>query len=261
MISKHLKNILSYFLVFFFFFPTERLFHISFVITETHLLWGCCCCSVTQLYPALCNAIDCSTPGFPVPHHFPEFAQVHVHCISNLSSHLILWCPLLFLPSIFSRIRDFSNESAVHIRWPKYWSFSFSISPSSECSGFISLKIDCFSLLAVFHESFSATFWRHWFFGILPSLQSSSHNCSDHWEHHSLVYMDFVDRLMSLLFSTLSRFVIAFLPRSSHLLTSWLQSPSRVILKPKKRKCVITSSLSPSICHAVMGPDAMILVF
>ena len=166
-----------------------------------------------------------------------------------------------FCPQSFPASGIFSNESAVHIRWPKYWSFSFSISPSSECSGFISLKIDWFDLLAVFHESFSATFWRHWFFGILPSLQSSSYNCSDHWEHHSLVYMDFVDRLMSLLFSTLSRFVIAFLPRSNYLLISWLQSPSRVILKPKKRKCVTTSTLSPSICHAVMGPDAMILVF
>ena len=181
MISKHLKNILSYFLVFFFFFfPTGRLFHISFIITETHLLWGCCCCSVTQLYPALCNAIDCSTPGFPVPHHFPEFAQVHVHCISNLSSHLILWCPLLFLPSIFSRIRDFSNESAVHIRWPKYWSFSFSISPSSECSGLIALRLT--GLISLLFKGLSGVFssttvWRHQFFSTLPFLRSRSYNC------------------------------------------------------------------------------------
>ena len=100
----------------------------------------CCCCSVAQSCPTLCDSMDCSMPGLPVPHHLLEFAQVHVHCIGI---H-----PLL-LPSIFPSIRGFSNESAVCIRWPKYCSFSFSISPSNEYSGLISLETDWFDLLAV----------------------------------------------------------------------------------------------------------------
>ena len=107
------------------------------------------------------------------------------------SSHLILWHPLLLLPSIFPRIWDFSNEFAVHIKWPKYWSFSFSISPSNKYSGLIFLKIGLISLLCkglsgVFS---STTVGRHQFLGILPSLQSSSHNHNDHWDDHSLDYM------------------------------------------------------------------------
>ena len=108
-----------------------------------------CHCSVAQSFLTLCDPIDGCTPGLPVPHHLPEFAQVHVHCIGDAISHLTLWCPLLLLPSIFPRTRDFSNESAVRIRRPKYWSFCFSISPSNEYSGLISLKTDWFDLLAV----------------------------------------------------------------------------------------------------------------
>ena len=107
------------------------------------------CCSITQSCPTPCNPMDCSTAGLPVPHHILEVARVHVHCIGMLSSHLILWCPLLLLPAIFPSIRDFSNESSVHIRWLKYWSFSFSISPSSEYSKLISLTADWFDLLDV----------------------------------------------------------------------------------------------------------------
>ena len=111
-----------------------------------------CCCSVAQSCPTLWNPMDCRTPGLPVPHHLPKFAQVHVHCIGDtiqpsdplMPSSLILWCPLLVLPSIFPSIRDFSNESSVHVRCPGYWSFSFSFSPSSEYSGLIFLKIDWF---------------------------------------------------------------------------------------------------------------------
>ena len=103
-----------------------------------------CCCSVTQLCPPLCSLMDCSMPALPVPHHPLEFAQVHVCCISDPSGHLILWNPLL-LPSVF-QASDFSSELSVCIRWPKYWSISFSISPSSEYSGFISFKIDWFYL-------------------------------------------------------------------------------------------------------------------
>ena len=108
-----------------------------------------CCCSVTQSCPTLCDPMDWSVPGLPVLHHLPEFAQVHAHCIGDAAQPSHPLSPLLLLPSIFPSIRDFSNESSVHIRWPKYWSFSFSISPSSEYSGLISLKIDWFDLLAV----------------------------------------------------------------------------------------------------------------
>ena len=93
--------------------------------------------------------MDCSIPGFPVHHHFPELVQTHVHRVGNAINHLILSCPLLFLPSIFPSIRVVSNESAFLIRWPKFWSFSFSISPSNECSGLISFRMDWFNLLAV----------------------------------------------------------------------------------------------------------------
>ena len=142
-------------------------------------IWGfCCCCSVTQSGLTL-RPQDCSTPGLPVPHHFPEFAQVHIHCISDAIQPSHLWCPLLLLPSILPSTRDFSNESSVHIRWPKYWSFSFSISPSSEYSGLISLKIDWFDLLAAWgtfrsllqHHSSKASFLWHSAFLMVQLLQ------------------------------------------------------------------------------------------
>ena len=117
--------------------------------------------------------MDCSKLGLPVPHHHTKFAQVHVHCISDAIQPFHPLMPLLL--SIFPSIRDFSNESAVHIRWPKYWSFIFSISPSNEYSGLISLKIDWFDLLAVQGVFSSTTVQRHRFFGALSSLQSSSH--------------------------------------------------------------------------------------
>ena len=108
-----------------------------------------CCCSVSSPCPALCDLVDCSTPGLPVPYHLPEFAQVHVIASVLSSSPLILWHLLLLLLSIFLSIRVFSNESTLHIRWPKYWSFSFSLSPSNEDSGLISFKIDWFDLLVL----------------------------------------------------------------------------------------------------------------
>ena len=110
----------------------------------------------------------------PVLHYLQSLPRFMSIAPVMPSSHLILWCPLLL--SIFPSITDFSNELAVHIRWPKYWSFSFSISPSNEYSGLISLKIDWFDLLAVQGVFSSTTVWRHWFFGALLSLQSSSHN-------------------------------------------------------------------------------------
>ena len=105
-----------------------------------------CCCSVAQSCPALCDPMDCSTPGFPVLHHLPEFAQTHVHWVCD-DIHLVLCHPLLLLPSVFPSIRVFSSELALCIRWSKYWSFSFSISPSSEYSRLISFRIDWSDLL------------------------------------------------------------------------------------------------------------------
>ena len=105
-----------------------------------------CCCSVAQSCPTLCNPMDCSTPGFPVLYHLPEFAQTHVHWVGD-DIHLVLCYSLLLLPSVFPSIRVFSSESAVHIRWLKYWSFS--ISPSNEYSGLISFRMDWLDLLAV----------------------------------------------------------------------------------------------------------------
>ena len=122
--------------------------------------------------------MDCGTPGFPVPHHLPKFAQVHVHCIDNAIQPFHPLTPTSPSSSVFPSIRDFSDELAVHIRWPKYWSFSFSISPSNEYSRLISLKIDLISLLSkgLSRVFSSTTARRHQFFGALPSLHSSSYN-------------------------------------------------------------------------------------
>ena len=175
-----------------------------------------------------------------------------------LSNYLILCCPLLLLPSVFPSIRVFSNELALPIRWPKYRGFNFSISPSNEYSGLISFRIDWFDLLAV-HRILKLLLrhyiWKHWFFCAQPSLWSNSHICTWLLEKTiALTRWTFVCKVMSLLFNMLSRFAIAFLPRSKHLLISWPQSPSAVILEPKKIKYVTVSIVSSSICHDVMGP-------
>ena len=158
------------------------------------------------------------------------------------SSRFILWCPLLLRPSIFPSIRDFSSELAVHIRWPKYWNFSFSISPSNEYSGFISLKIDWFDLLAIlgtFRSLLQCTVQKHQFFGTLPSLQPYMTS----GKTIALTIQTFVDRVMSLLFNRLSRSAIAFLLRRNHVLISWLQSLSTANLEPKKKS--VTTSTFP----------------
>ena len=181
-----------------------------------------------------------------------------------LSNHLILCCPLLLLPSIFPSIRVFSNESALHIRWPKYWSFSFSISPSNDYSGLLSFRIDWFDLLAVqgtLKSLLITTIQKHKFFGIQPSLWSNSHLYEITGKTIPLIIQTFGSKVMSLFFNMLSRFVIAFLPRSKCLLVSRLLSASAVILEPKMTKSVIVSTFPPSICHEEMGPNAMILVF
>ena len=181
------------------------------------------------------------------------------------SNHLTLCCPLLFLPSIFPSIRVFSNESVLCIKWPKYWSFSSSISPSNEYSGLISNRTDWLDLLTVQgtlksllqHHSSKAS--------ILPCsaffIVQLSHPHMTTGKTIALTRLTFVGKVMSLLFNMLSRFVIAVLPRSKCLLISWLQSPSAVILESKKIKSLTVSTVSPSIYHEVMGPDAMMLVF
>ena len=105
--------------------------------------------SVTQSCPTLCDPMNCSTPGLPVHHHLPEFTQTHVHRVGDAIRHLILRRPLLLLPPILPSIRVFSNESTLYMRWPKYWSFSFSIIPSKEHPGLISFRMDWLELLAV----------------------------------------------------------------------------------------------------------------
>ena len=113
------------------------------------LLWSVQFSSVTQSCPTLCNPMNCSTPGLPVHHQLPELTQTHIHRVSVAIQHLILSRPLLLLPPIPPSIRVFSKESTLHMRWPKYWSFSFSISPSKEHPGLISFRMDWLDLLAV----------------------------------------------------------------------------------------------------------------
>ena len=181
------------------------------------------------------------------------------------SSHLILCRPLLLLPQILPSIRGLSNELTLRIRWPKYWSFSFNISPSNEHPGLISFRMDWLDLLTVqgtlksllqHHNSKASVLWHSAFFIVQisqPYMTTGKIIALTRWT--------FVDKVMSLLLNMLSRLVITFLLRSKHLLISWLQSPSAVILEPQKIKSDIVSTVSPSISHEVMGPDTMILVF
>ena len=175
------------------------------------------------------------------------------------SNHLILCCPLLLPPSIFPSIRIFSNESVLHISWPKYWSFSFSISPSNDYLGLISFRMDCLDLFAVQgtlksllqHLSSKASIlWHSAFF-----MVQLSHPYMTTGKTIALTIWKFVSKVMSLLFNMLSRLVIAFLPRSKCLLISCLQSLSAVILEPKK----IKYAMFPLFLHlfAMKGQDQM----
>ena len=177
------------------------------------------------------------------------------------SNHLILCRPLLLLSSIFSSIRVLSNESALHIKWPKYWSFSFNISSSNEHPGLTSFRMDWLDRLAVqgtlksllqHHSSKASILQCSPFF-----IVQLSHSYMTTGKTIALTRRTFVGKVKSLLFNMLSRLVITFLLQSKHLLISWLQSPSAVILEPQKIK---SATVSPSICHEVMGPDAMIFV-
>src|SRR5574341_1222183 len=180
------------------------------------------------------------------------------------SSHLILCRPLLLLPPILPSIRVFSNESTLRMRWPKYWSFSFSIIPSKEIPGLI-FRMDWLDLFAVqgtlksllqHHSSKASILQRSAFFTV-----QLSHAYVTTGKTIALTRLTFVGKVMSLLLNMLSRLVITFLPRSKRILISWLQSPSAVILEPQKIKSDTISTVSPSISHEVMRPDAMIFIF
>ena len=196
----------------------------------------------------------------PTPRVYPNLMSIESVMPSN---HLILCHPLLLLPSISPSIRVFSSDSALCIRWPKYWSFSFSISPSNEHPELISFRMDWLDLLAVQrtlksllqHHSSKASILRH------SAFLTVQHPYMATGKTIALTRRTFVGKVMSLLFNMLSRLVITFLPRSKHLLISWLQSPTAVILEPRKIKSDTISTVFPSICHEVMGVDAMILVF
>ena len=220
--------------------------------------------SVAQSCLTLCDPMNCGAPGLPVHHQLPPPKPMSIESVMP-SNHLLLCCPLLLLPSISPSIRVFSIESGLHIRWPKYWSFSFTISPSNEHPGLISFRMDWLDLLAVQgilksllqHHSSKASILQHSAFFIVQL----SHPYMTTRKTIALTRRTFVGKVMFLLFNMLSRSVITFLPRSKHLLISWLQSPSAVILEPRKINSATVSTVSPSICHEVMGSDAMILVF
>ena len=210
------------------------------------------CCSVAQSSLTLCDTMDCSTLGFPVHRQLLELAQTHVHwvrdAIQPISSSVIPFSSCLHFPSN----RVFSSESALCIRWPKYWDFSFSISPSNEYSGLVSFRMDWFALLAVQgtlksllqHHSSKASIFQHSAFFVVQL----SHPYMTTGRIIALTIWTFVGKAMSLFFNMLSRFVIAYLPRSKYLLIWWLQSPSIVILETKKINSVTISIVSPSIC-------------
>ena len=216
--------------------------------------------SVTQSCPTLCDPMNRSTPGLPVHHQLRSSLKLMSIKSVMPSSHLILCCPLLLLPPIPPSIRVFSNESTLCMRWPKYRSFSFSIIPSKEIPGLISFRTDWLDLLAVQgtlksllqnHTSKASVLQRSAFF-----IVQLSHPYMTTGKTIALTRWTFVGKVMSLLLNMLSRLVITSLPRSKCLLISWLQSPSAVILEPRKTKPATVSTVSPSICHEVMGPDA-----
>ena len=194
--------------------------------------------SVTQSYPTLATpwtAARQASLSITNSQSLPRLMSIESEMPSN---HLILCHALLLLPSMFPSIRVFSNESALHIRWPKYWSFSFNISPSSEHSGLISFRMDWLDLLAVHgtlksllqhHSSKASILWPSACF-----IVQLSHPYMTTGITIALTRWTFVGKVMSLLFTMLSRLVITFLPRSDRLLISWLQSPSAMILEPPK---------------------------
>ena len=211
--------------------------------------------SLAQSCPTLCNPMDCSTPGLPVHHQLPELTPTYVRWVGDAiqPSHPLSSPspPALNL----SQHRVFSNESALYIRWPKYWSFSFNISPSNEYSGLISFRMDWLDLLAVQgalksllqHHSSKASILQHSDFFIVqlsrPNMTTGKTTALTRWT--------FVGKVTSLLFNTPSRLVITFLPRSKRLFISWLQSPYAVILEPPQNKVCHCFHCFPSLLNEV----------
>ena len=202
--------------------------------------------------------MDCSTPGFPVLHYLPEFAQTHVHWVDDAIQPSHPLSPPSPPALNLSQHQGLFQWVGSCIRWLKYWSFS--INPFSEYSGLIFFRIDWFDLLAVqgtlksflqYHSSKASAF-------LMVHL---SHPYMTTGKTITLTRWTFVSKVMSLFFNMLSTLVIAFLPKSKHLLISWLQSPSVVILEPRKIKSDTVSIVSPSIYHEVMGPDCHDLCF
>ena len=229
------------------------------------LLWVCPVqfSLVTQLCPTFCDPMNCSMPGLPVHQNsrsLPKFMPIESVIPS---SHLILCHPLLFLPPIPPSIRVFSKESTFPWGGQSIGvSASASVLPMntqnwSPLGWTVWISLQSKGPSRVFSNT---TVQKHQFFGTQCSSQSNSHPYMTTRKTIALTRWTFVDKVMSLLSNMLSRLVITFLPRSKHLLISWLQSPSAVILEPKKIKSDTTFTLSPSICHEVMGPDHMILV-
>ena len=208
------------------------------------------CCSVAKSYLTLCDPIDCNK-RLPCPSLSPEFAQSHIHWVGDAfqPSHP-LSSPSPPALSLYS-IRVLSNGLALHIGWPKYWSFS--ISPSNEYPGLVAFIIDWFDRLAIqgtlknllqYHNLKATILWHSAFF-----MVSLSNPYMSTGKSRALTGWIFVSKMMSLLFNMLSRVVITFLPRSKRLLISRLQSLSTVILETKKIKSVTTSTFPPSVCH------------
>ena len=207
--------------------------------------------------------MDCSTPSFHVLHLLLELAQSHVLSVGDVIPSPILCCTFRLHPPIIPSIRVFSNGSALCIRWPKYWSFSFSNSLSNEYSGLISFRIH--SLISLLSKGLSRVLQHH-------SLKASIlYHSSFFMVQLSHLYMA-TGKILALTiqtfhgkvfmpFNILSRLVIAFILSSKCLLISWLQSPSAVILEPKKTKSLTVPIVSPPICHEVMGLDVMIFIY
>ena len=195
--------------------------------------------SVAQSCQTLCDPMNCSTPGLTVHHLLPEFTQTHVHRVGDAiqPSHPLSHPSPASNPS---QHQSFSNESTLCMRWPKYWSFRFNISPSNEHPGLISFRMDWLDLLAVqgtlknllqHHSSKASILWHSAFFTV-----QLSHPYMTTGKTIALTRRTFVDKIMSLLLNMLSRLVITFLPRNKCLLISWLQLPSAVILEPPQNK-------------------------
>ena len=179
---------------------------------------------ISHSCPTLCEPMDSSSPGFPVHHQLLQFTQTYIHWVGDAIQPSHLLSSLLLPPSIFPSIRVFSNESVLHIRWPKYWSFSFNISPSSEYLGLISFRMDWWDLLAVqgtlksllqHHSSKASILWHSAIFTV-----QLSHPYMTTWKTIALTRWTFVGKVMFLYFNMLSKLVIAFLPRAKCVLIS-----------------------------------------